>query len=135
VPTTTKVPIFLINPGGEYGTLYGWTLSGSPGPKIDNGTANLGSTPPYNGSYDFCEGSGGGSLYQKVSLTNMFSITQLDSGLLYASISFLEKSANQSPPETGQVTLNFLSAANTTLSSVTTGPQGCVPAWCHVTSN
>ena len=133
--TTTAVPVFLINPGGEYGTLYGWTSSSGSAPMLDDGTANLGSTPPYNGSYDFYGGNGGGSLHQKVSLTSIFSTTQLDSGLLSASISFWERSANQTPPDTAQVTLIFLSATNTTLSSVTTGTKACILVWCHVTGN
>ena len=74
-------------------------------------------------------------MHQKVSLTNKFSSAQLDSGLLSASISFWEKSASAPSPDTGQVTLIFFSATNTSLSSVTTGPKACVSAWCHVTGN
>jgi hypothetical protein len=92
---------FLLNPGGENGTLYGWTDIGSS-PRIDNGTANHGNTPLYDGSYDFY-GDSGHSLYQSVPLTNTFSTMQLDSGLLYASYSFSERSADQTPPDTAQV--------------------------------
>ena len=73
--TTTAAPIFLINPGGEYGSLYGWTAN-TPSATIDNGTANLGSTPPYNGSFDFYGGAGR-TLYQSVSLTSMFSTAKV----------------------------------------------------------
>lgn len=133
--TTTAVSDFLINPGAEFGTRNPWRSSSSSSPMIDNGTANSGSTPPYSGSYAFYGGIGGGSLHQKVSLTSMFSTTQLDSGLLYASISFWEKSTNASAIDTAQVTLIFLSATDTTLSSVSTGPKACILAWCYVTGN
>jgi len=129
------VSIALINPGGELGSLNPWTSSTNYAPVLDNGTANGGSTPPYSGSFDFYGGNGGGSLQQKVSLTNKFSTTQLDSGSLYVSISFWEKSASAPSPDTGQVTLIFLSAINTSLSSATTGPKACVSAWCYVKSN
>jgi hypothetical protein len=133
--TTTVVAGFLINPGAEFGTRDPWTSSSSSSPMLDNGTANSGSTPPYNGSYDFYGGSGGGSLDQKVYLTSIFSTTQLDSGSLYASISFWEKTTNATLLDTAQVTLIFLSTTNSTLSSVTTGPNACILAWCHVTGN
>jgi hypothetical protein len=133
--TTTAGSIYLINPGGELGSLYPWMPSSSSAPTLDNGTSNGGSTPPHNGLYDFYGGLGVGSLYQKVSLTNMFSTTQLDSGLLIASISFWEKSASAPSPDTAQVDLIFLSATNTSLSSITRGPKACTSAWCHVTAN
>ncbi|CAF3565040.1 unnamed protein product [Rotaria sp. Silwood1] len=129
--TTTAVPVFLLNPGGESGTLSPWSSSSSSSPILDSGTANAGSTPPYNGSYDFY-GEFGGSLSQQVSLTSIFSTAQLDSGALYASVSFREKSVNTYPPDTAQVTLIFLSATNSTISNVTTGPIACVSAWCLV---
>ena len=129
----TAQPVFLINGGAENGTLYGWTPIGSS-PVIDNGTANLGSTPPRRGSYDFY-GGGGQSLYQRVSLTSMFSTTQLDSGSLYASYSFWQRSANQTPPDTAEVTLVFRSAANTVLSNSTTGPSACILVWCPISGN
>ena len=131
--TTTAQPVFLINGGAENGTLYGWTAIGSS-PGIDNGTANLGSTPPYNGSYDFY-GGGGQSLYQGVSLTSMFSTAQLDSGSLYASYSFWQRTANQTPPDTAQVTLVFRSSTNTVLSNSTTGPSACILVWCFINGN
>jgi len=101
---------------------------------LDNGTADSANIPPYNGSFDFSGGPGGGSLYQKVSLTDKFTTTQLDSGLLNVSISFWERTNPLSAADTGQVTLIFLSAINTTISSATTGPKTCSLAWCHVTS-
>ncbi|CAF1010347.1 unnamed protein product [Rotaria sp. Silwood1] len=81
--TTTAVPVFLLNPGGESGTLSPWSSSSSSSPILDSGTANAGSTPPYNGSYDFY-GEFGGSLSQQVSLTSIFSTAQLDSGAFSA---------------------------------------------------
>lgn len=133
--TTTTTPIFLINFGGESGSLSPWVSRRGSSPTIDNGTANSGSTPPYQGSYDFYGGNGGGTLTQRISLTNVFTTTQLDSGLLYASLSFWEKSANATSPDTGEVSLVFISATNTTISTVTTGPQSCISAWCYVTGN
>jgi hypothetical protein len=133
--TTTGVPVWLINPGGELGSLNPWISSSSYAPVLDNGTANGANIPPYNGSFDFSGGPGGGSLNQKVSLTDKFSTTKLDSGLLYASISFWERTSIVSAADTGQVTLIFLSATNTSLSNVTTGPKTCALAWCHVTGN
>ena len=86
--TTTAQPVFLINPGGELGTISPWTRSGASFPTLDSGTANGGSTPPYNGLYSFYGGDGNQSLSQKVFLTSIFSTTQLDSSLLYAYISY-----------------------------------------------
>ena len=126
-------PVFLINPGAENGTLYGWTALGTS-PSVDNGTANLGSTPPYNGSFDFYGGPGQ-SLYQRVSLTSIFSTGQLDNSSLYASYSFWQRSANQSPPDTAQVTLVFRSSTNTVISNTTLGPSACVLVWCRVGDN
>jgi hypothetical protein len=74
-------------------------------------------------------------LHQKVSLTSIFSTTQLDSSLLYASITIWENSANASAIDIAQVTLIFLSIKNSTIFSITTSPQGCIIAWCYVTSN
>ena len=133
--TTTTAPILLLNPGGEFGSLSPWIKSGGTSPMLDNGTANSGSTPPYQGSYAFYGGDGGGTLTQSVFLTNVFTTTQLDSGLLYASISFWEKSTSSSPIDTAEVSLVFLSATNTTISTVSTGVQSCVSAWCYVTGN
>jgi hypothetical protein len=133
--TTTVLPIYLINPGGELGSLSPWTSTSNSSPTLDNGTSNGGSTPPHNGHFDFYGGLGGGSLDQKVSLTNMFSTTQLDSHSLSVSISFWQKSALSTPPDTAQVNLIFLSATNSNLSQVTTGPNACTSAWCQVTGN
>jgi hypothetical protein len=133
--TTAAARIYLINPGGELGSLHPWTPSGSSSPRLDNGTANNGSTPPHSGHFDFYGDLGGQSLDQSVSLANMFSTAQLDSGSLIASISFWQKSAPASPPDTAQVDLIFLSATNSSLSTVTTGPKACTSAWCHVTAN
>jgi hypothetical protein len=74
-------------------------------------------------------------LHQKVSLTSIFSTTQLDSSLLYASITIWENSANASAIDIAQVTLIFLSIKNSTIFSITTSPQGCIIAWCYVTGN
>lgn len=129
------VPIILINPGGELGSLYPWTPSSSSAPILDNGTGDGANIRPYNGSYDFFGGYKGGSLYQRVLLTNTFSTSQLDSGLLHVSISFWERTSSLSALDTGQVTIIFLSATNNSLSNVTTGPYNCVTRWCQVTGN
>ena len=129
------MPISFLNPGGELGTLSPWISSSANAPKVDMGTANGNNITPYNGTYAFFGGSGAGSLRQKVPLTNTFSSAELDSLLLSASVSFWERTWSQSQTDTGQVTLNFLSGTNATLSSVTTGPRACVSAWCRVTGN
>ena len=135
--TTTKntTPNFLINPGGELGTLSPWIPTSGIAPIVDRGTANGNNITPYNGSYAFFGGYGGGSLRQRITLNNTFSPVQLDSGLLYASISFWERTWDQSSTDTGQVSLKFLSGTNTTISTVTTGPISCVPSWCRVARN
>lgn len=133
--TTTAVSDIVINYGGELGTLSPWIASSSSSPVLDNGTVNSRGISPYNGSYDFYGGPGGGSLYQKISLTSLFSTTQLDSGSLIASVSFWERSYSQANTDTAQVSLIFLSATNSAISNVTTGPKACITSWCHVTGN
>ena len=68
-------------------------------------------------------------------LISMFSIAQLDSGVLNASYSFWQRSANQTPPDSAQVTLVFRSSTTSVLSNSTTGPSACVLVWCFVNVN
>ena len=113
----------LINPGAEDGNLTGWTVGGNSNPGVDNGSFDPGINP-HTGNYDFYGHTGSfGTLTQNVALTGIPGLTtgQIDSGLASASVTFWEQGLNQgTPSDEAQITLTFLNASNSAISSVST---------------
>ena len=116
-PVTTNL---LQNPGAELGTLQYWTIGGPGTPTVDTGTFDSGINP-HTGTYDFLgHDSASDSLSQTVSVLQQgVTAAQLDSGALFAEISFWEQGLNQGAvSDDGSVTLAFLDVHGATISTV-----------------
>ena len=116
-------PNLLINPGAETGTLANWTIGGPGTPTVDSGTFDSGINP-HTGSYDFLgHDSASDTLSQTVSLlTQGITAADLDSGNLYANLSFWEQGLNQgTPSDDAFVTLTFLDSNGAAISMVNSG--------------
>ena len=99
----------LQNPGAEVGDLAFWFIGGVSTPLVDDGTFD--GFPPHTGLYDFCGGTGlEGTLTQTVSLTGSGLTTgEIDTGNLFANVSFWEQSLNQgTPSDNAHLVLNYL---------------------------
>ena len=113
----------LTNPGAEAGSLAGWTIGGPGTPTFDKGTFDNGINP-HTGNFDFVGQNGpSDSLSQTVSLlTQGLGTSDLDSGTLYASLSFWEQGLNQgTPSDDAYITLNFLDASGNSLGTANSG--------------
>lgn len=112
----------LTNPGGEAGSLSGWTI-GTGTPIIDSGTFDPGINP-HTGSFDFAGGhsSPTSTLSQTQSiLVSGITGTTVDTGTLTADVSFFEQGLNQgSPSDDGSITLIFLDGSSVLISTATT---------------
>ncbi len=113
----------LSNPGAEADTLTNWTVGGSSGPTVDNGSFDPGINP-HSGSYDFRGGTGAlGSLAQVVPLVGSqgLTATAIDSGGSLALVSFWEQGLNQgTPSDNAYVSLAFWNGASNVISTVST---------------
>jgi hypothetical protein len=113
----------LLNPGAELGSLTNWTSGGDAGPQIDTGTFDPGITPR-SGTFDFRGGRGAiGQLSQVVALVGNQGIlaSSIDTGTLFANVSFWEQGLNQgSPGDDAYVTLDFLDGSSNRLSGAST---------------
>ena len=113
----------LINPGAETGTLANWTIGGPGTPTVDAGTFDAGINP-HTGSYDFLgHDSASDSLSQTVSLlTQGITAADLDSGTLYANLSFWEQGLSQgTPSDDAFVTLTFLDGNGAAINTANSG--------------
>lgn len=113
----------LSNPGAETGDLTGWTVGGYGNPGIDTGLFDSGINP-LTGNYDFCGFSGASdNLTQKVLLVGTQGITaaQIDTGSLFANLSFAEQGLNQgTPSDDAQISLTFFDTGGANLGTFTT---------------
>lgn len=112
----------LTNPGAETGNISGWVAGGTSNPGVDNGSFDVGINP-LSGSFDFYGGSGPlGSLSQTVSIVgNGVTTGMIDSGNLFADLSFWEQGLNQGAlSDNAYIQLTFLSATNATLGTIST---------------
>ncbi|RXH54790.1 choice-of-anchor D domain-containing protein [Granulicella sibirica] len=119
-PITTNL---LTNPGAESGSIAGWTIGGNGTPTVDSGTFDPGITP-HTGNYDFLGHDGpSDSLSQTVSLlTQGVGTSDLDSGTLYATLSFWEQGLNQGTlSDDASITLNFLDGSGNSLGTANSG--------------
>jgi len=115
----------LINPGAETGDLTGWTVGGDSNPFTGAPTNSLGDGfPTHSGSFYFVGGTGAtGSLSQMVIMVGNQGITAalLDSGSLFASVSFWEQGLNQAATnDDANVSIVFFDAATNVLQTVST---------------
>ena len=113
----------LLNPGAELGSLTNWTSGGDANPQVDTGTFDPGINPR-SGSFDFRGGRGAvGLLSQVVSLIGNRGIvaSSIDSGKLFANVSFWEQGLNQAlHGDDAYVSLDFLDVNSNRLSTVST---------------
>jgi hypothetical protein len=113
----------LLNPGAELGSLTNWTTGGDANPQVDTGTFDPGINPR-SGTLDFRGGRGAtGALSQVVSLLGNQGVvaTAIDSGKLFANVSFWEQGLNQAlHSDDAYVSLDFLDAGSNRLSTVST---------------
>jgi hypothetical protein len=113
----------LTNTGAETSDLSGWTQGGNSSPFVDNGSFNPGISPR-SANYDFVGGRGDyGNLSQTNSLMGIDGITteDIDSGVLFANISFWAQGLNQgTPSDSPRITLTFLDVSSVTISSNST---------------
>lgn len=134
--TTTEN--LLTNPGAESGSISGWTRGGTSSPFVDNGTWETDATiTPHTGNYDFAGGTGAtGSLNQTVSLAGISGISYeaIDLGNVTANIGFWEESLSQTPTSDGAyITISFLNASSSTISSYSTSLITSTDGWMEVT--
>ena len=125
-------PNLLLNPGAELGSLTNWTVGGDANPQIDTGTFDPGINP-HSGTFDFRGGTGvTGLLSQIVSLVpaSGFSAATIDSGKLFANVSFWEQGFNQGfPSDDAYVSLDFLDASSNRVAGVATRETDSLGAW------
>jgi hypothetical protein len=109
----------LLNPGGEANSLVNWIAGGDSGPRVDNGTFDIGINP-HSGTNDFLGGHGNvGTLTQIVPLVGNPGVTavSIDSGMLLAYVSFWGQGLGQSSPsDDGYVGLVFLGSTSNSIS-------------------
>ncbi|CAF1252777.1 unnamed protein product [Didymodactylos carnosus] len=144
--TTTMIPPNLLeNPGGELGTLAGWTQTGSSSVILDSGGVLNSGYNPHSGSYCFAGGRGPGTpskLTQNVKLlggVQGFTEIQLASRLLRAYVSFYYQTWDTffMPHDDVEVSLTFRSSFSAVLSTVSSRALACKssnPGWCTYTN-
>src|ERR1044071_7473887 len=115
----------LINPGAETGDLSGWTIGGDSNPFAGAPTNSLNDGfPTHSGNNYFVGGTGSfGSLSQVVSLVGNQGITAslIDSGNVFATVSFWEQGLNQGGTnDNANVSLKLFDAATNLLQSIST---------------
>ncbi|CAF0925239.1 unnamed protein product [Adineta steineri] len=139
--TTINQLNLLRNPGGEEGSILGWTQMGPAAAIIDsNGNFNK-DYYPRTGSYCFAGGHGSdgdsSSLLQNIPLltgTQRFTETQLDSGILKVEWVFYYQSWNLffQPYDETEVKLVFRSSSHAIIRTDSSGSLACKPnpGWC-----
>jgi hypothetical protein len=115
--TTTNL---LLNPGAEAGTTTNWVVGGVSNPGVDDGSFD-GGIDPHSGSYDFYGHTGlYGTLSQTVYLPGNQGITttEIDTGLLVATVSFWEQGLDQgTPSDDACIILSFLDGSTNLIST------------------
>jgi|SRR5580704_12657863 hypothetical protein len=130
----------LINPGAEDGNLTGWTAGGDTGAGVDNGSFDPGINP-YQGSYDFYGGVGNGNPLGTLSqtdsiLTGSVTTSLIDTGTLFADISFWVQSLDQgAPSDEAFVQLTFLNGSNGVIGTIDTPAFYSIGVWTNYSND
>ena len=102
----------VVNPGGETGTLAGWTTNADP--RIDSGTFDPGINP-HSGSFDIAGGTSTESdIFQTITLVGNQGLTaaKIDTGTLFARLSFWSQVLNKTTADTVTVFLNYQNSSH-----------------------
>lgn len=119
----------LANPGGETGTLAGWTVNGDP--HVDSGTYDPGINP-HLGSFDFTGGIYTESdIFQTVTLVGNqgLTVTKIDTGNLFAKLSFWSRVLNKTPADTVSVFLNYQNSSHSLVGQSYVANASSVSGW------